>query len=125
MHPAHDGSASTGRFHDVLAPQVYEVRPLAWNCSCPAFAFAAFPAGGGDDDAEGEIGEAQEVLEWLPDDNDALGGLLRGKGSNNLPVCKHLLACVLVERIDALRAYAEEKRVSWEEIAGWSAGWGS
>jgi hypothetical protein len=39
-------------------------------------------------------------------------------------MCKHLLACILVERIEALKDYVEEKEASWEEIAGWAAGWG-
>lgn len=36
-------------------------------------------------------------------------------------VCKHLLACVLAERIGG---YVEEREVVREEMAGWAAGWG-
>src|ERR1700760_2452987 len=95
--PPHDASAATtsttSRFHDVLAPQVYEVRLRAGNCSCPAFVFAAFPAAADDDDdddgdvAEAGVGEEQEELEWLAGENDALGGLRRGKGSHELAMC--------------------------------------
>jgi hypothetical protein len=41
------------------------------------------------------------------------------------PVCKHLLACVLAERVCGLFGqFVEEKDVSVEEAAGWAAGWG-
>jgi len=39
-------------------------------------------------------------------------------------MCKHLLACVLVERVAAFGGFVEERRVSVEEVAGWAAGWG-
>jgi hypothetical protein len=113
-------TAGTSRFHDVIAPQYYEVRLLAWNCSCPAFAFAAFPPGVEDAVDARDNGD----LNWLETDNDELGLLLRKRARDSLPVCKHLLACVLVERVEALSGFAEEKIVSREEIAGWAAGWG-
>jgi hypothetical protein len=88
-------SSSTSRFHDVIAPQFYEVRLLAWNCSCPAFAFAAFPPGVEDSVAVRD----DEYAEWLASEDDELGQLLRRPARDSLPVCKHLLACVLVERV--------------------------
>jgi hypothetical protein len=69
-------------------------------------------------------GDEDDDDDYDDDAGTALGGLLRGKGARDLPMCKHLLACVLVERIEALQTYVEERRVSWEEIAGWAAGWG-
>lgn len=42
-----------------------------------------------------------------------------GGGGGGVPCCKHLLACVLTERWDAvLGAYVEERLVSREEGAG-------
>ncbi|KAF2865553.1 hypothetical protein BDV95DRAFT_612433 [Massariosphaeria phaeospora] len=111
------------------ATATYEVRLQAWNCSCPAFAFAAFPAvhpepavpilehreRDGNVDAgtaEGENGRA-----WI------FGGV--GLGEATPPVCKHLLACVLVERCAGMfGGFVKEEEVSAEEAAGWAAGWG-
>lgn len=104
----------------------YEVRLLAWNCSCPAFAFAAFPAVHPEPivpvydphdyitDEEAEEGTAKA---WM------FGGASLGDAIP--PVCKHLLACVLVEKCAGLfGGYVEERVVSVEEAAGWAAGWG-
>lgn len=116
---------------------MYVVYVESWNCSCAAFAFAAFPAflGGvpwrldGDEGGhehygmEGEgcgggEGEKEEEEEW------EFGGLsLDGReGEGGLPVCKHLLACVLGEKWeDVLGSYVKEKVVSREEMAGYAA----
>lgn len=105
----------------------YEVRLQAWNCSCAAFAFATFSgewdgANGdedepvsSDDGGGGVEGDDEEVVgawRW--------GGMTLGDG---VPVCKHLLACVLAERVEGLAASVEEKLVSREEMAGMAAGW--
>jgi hypothetical protein len=97
----------------------YEVRPMAWNCSCPAFAFSAFPALLG---APPPLPQPAIVLndteEW------SFGGL--SLAESGVPVCKHLLACVLVERCPGLfGASVEEKVVERGELAGWCAGWGA
>lgn len=47
-----------------------------------------------------------------------------GMGTGMPPVCKHLLACVLVDRCDLFAAFAEEREIGEEEAAGWAAGWG-
>ncbi|KAF2810749.1 uncharacterized protein BDZ99DRAFT_475639 [Mytilinidion resinicola] len=100
----------------------YEVRLRAWNCSCPAFAFAAFPSGagqgrgnGGGSDWEGDGGGEEE-------DGWRFGGV--SVGAETPPVCKHLLACVLVERCELFKGCVQEREVSVEEAAGWAAGWG-
>ena len=54
-------------------------------------------------------------------DDWTFGGLTRG---SDMPVCKHLLACVLVERCEIFQHLAVEQEVSVEELAGWAAGWG-
>jgi len=132
----------------------YEVRLKAWNCSCPAFAFAALPIGaasppspflrcdgsGGDGYWDGGIGrdgddavgyglggdqhatnatittDEDEDMTWL-----GFGGLTRGQ---DVPACKHLLACVVAERFQGFEQLVEEKGVGAEEVAGWAAGWG-
>ncbi|PVI01992.1 hypothetical protein DM02DRAFT_613302 [Periconia macrospinosa] len=122
----------------------YQVRLGAWNCSCPAFAFSAFPpsparvsnthvatagvvssstswdAGvvGGRRRHENHGGPAG----WM------FGGLSLQDGSDTsaaAPVCKHLLACVLAERCEGLfGAFVVDRVVGVEEAAGWAAGWG-
>jgi hypothetical protein len=104
----------------------YEVRTKAWNCSCPAFAFSEFP---GEDVAEDAITmppnlpalrptKAGDKMEW------SFGGLSI-EGLAPVPVCKHLLACVLGERCPGLFGNGlEDKQLSREEYAGWCAGWG-
>ncbi|KAJ9666089.1 hypothetical protein H2201_003767 [Coniosporium apollinis] len=96
----------------------YEVRLAAWNCACPAFAFAAFPlsAASLDDEAGAASGLSGTDGGWN------FGGLSLGQGG--APVCKHLLACVLVEKCKMFGAFVEERVVSVEEAAGWAAGWG-
>lgn len=120
---------TTSRFHDPLATH-YEVRPLAWNCSCPAFAFSAYPVG---DEGEGdaaawtaEDARTQEAYDaqWRSGgggEDWQFGGLGLG---GTAPLCKHLLACVLAERVALFRGMVEEKEVSAQELAGWAAGWG-
>ncbi|KAJ4289615.1 hypothetical protein N0V90_010944 [Kalmusia sp. IMI 367209] len=98
----------------------YEVRLKAWNCSCPAFAFSAFPP----------VHPEPPVPMYDPTENVqttegewTFGGV--GMGSGVPPVCKHLLACVLAERCAGLfGSFVEEKTISVEEAAGWAAGWG-
>jgi hypothetical protein len=107
-------SSSNSRFRDAMAIPYYEVRTWSWNCSCPAFAFSAFPAAAVDDFDEDAHIKGEERLEWT------FGGASRGKA---VPICKHLLACVLVERVEALKGRVLVSNVTKEELAGWAAGW--
>lgn len=99
----------------------YEVRLRAWNCSCPAFAFAAFRPR--DEDTredwanhdEGDDGEGVRM-------NDGFGGLALGE--REVPVCKHLLACLLVEMGGVLGDLVNQRIAGKEEMAGWAAGFG-
>jgi len=117
--------------YDTLA--TYQVRLLGWNCSCPAFAFAAFPAGHTftpipvdnpinpihhpNPAKQSNDKVKDEGMEWI------FGGI--SLGDDMPPVCKHLLACVLAERCKGLfGGFVEERDVSVEEAAGWAAGWG-
>jgi hypothetical protein len=102
----------------------YEVRLKAWNCSCPAFAFSAFPAtndstlNNAGDDTDPVVAEDKRAWKF--------GGMLLDGAAGELAVCKHLLACVLLKQCPALFAGGVEAReVEREEYAGWCAGWGS
>jgi hypothetical protein len=102
----------------------YEVRLRAWNCSCPAFAFSAFPSVHPEPSVS-RYNEAEGVTKGVVDSKDlewVFGGVSLGEGMP--PVCKHLLACVLVERCGMFGGFVEERDVSVEEAAGWAAGWG-
>ncbi|KAF2734171.1 hypothetical protein EJ04DRAFT_564454 [Polyplosphaeria fusca] len=116
-------SSSSSRFSvssvDTLSH--YEVRLRAWSCSCPAFAFNAFPS------VHPEPGvpalDAHDDLGYVaPENGAAFGGLTLGAGMP--PVCKHMLACVLGEQCAVFAGYVREREVSVGEAAGWAAGWG-
>ncbi|GAB7365027.1 hypothetical protein MBLNU230_g5808t1 [Neophaeotheca triangularis] len=99
--------------HDPITP-TYEVRLSAWSCSCPAFAFAAFPA------TPNTEPEAEATV--TSEGGFAFGGLARG---GDAPVCKHLLACVLAAfGGEAFASGVERRVVGLGELAGWGAGWG-
>jgi len=98
-------------------PIYYEVHVNAWSCSCPAFAFSAFPA---------ILSNDQPAM--IDDETDngtdygwRFGGVMRG---SDAPVCKHLLACTLIAHCEAFASMAEERGISADEMAGWAAGWG-
>lgn len=125
------------------AGQAYIVHAAAWNCTCAAFAFAAFPASGpapatatvdpgseivAEGDFTREIPDAVDAAEPEPEPEPGweFGGLscdgveAEGEGSGGgVPCCKHLLACVLAERWPGgLGTHVVERHVSREEMAG-------
>jgi hypothetical protein len=111
-------SNNSSRFRNAANEQTtyYEVRLDAWNCSCPAFAFAAFPANIADNEQQPtNSAPSTESQTW------SFGGLTQGE---NMPLCKHLLACTLVEHSSLFESMVEERTVSSEELAGWATGWG-
>lgn len=75
-------------------------------------------------------GDVPESAEGIPrssdcgqeDEDPSFGGLLRGKC--DMPVCKHLLACLLAESWTEVSAYVEEDVLGREGMSGWAAGWG-
>lgn len=151
-----------------LEGKSYEVRTLAWSCSCAAFAFAAFShayrrhaaeggglggnadgdgRGYGDDGAdnqhvwyeeeEGGDGKGEERNEDVGVDEGGRvnwGGLMASYGQGlkagrdesrhhaPLPLCKHLLACVLAEWWGEAGELVERRRVEKGELGGWAAG---
>ncbi|KAL6720142.1 Coproporphyrinogen-III oxidase [Lecanora helva] len=138
-----DGRSRYSRGGEDVGITTYEVRTKAWSCTCPAFAFSAFSKPGSSpvyeheddiDEHEGhdplvneEDAEMLDVPERQESPYDNLrewqwGGLMLEE--EDTPLCKHLLACVLVERWDIAREMAEEREVSREEMAGWAVGWG-
>ena len=72
---------------------------------------------------EGGLTTEEDIAEgspgWLQ-----FGGMRRGAKNQEAPVCKHLLAALLVDATPLFKELAEEKVVSMEEAAGWIAGWG-
>lgn len=105
----------TGRRSDAAASQtVYIAHTAAWNCTCAAFAFAAFPPAASTLSTRTNQGEVEG--DW------GFGGMsFDGLGENEgglPPCCKHLLACVLAERWVVLRDYVNERRLGKEELAG-------
>lgn len=88
----------------------HEIRIRAWTCSCPTFTFAVLAY----------AGIMTRSVSKIVQDVTSFGGLSRG---DDLPICKHLLACFLAERCAALSGFVEAKNVSEQEAAGWAAGW--
>jgi hypothetical protein len=134
-----DGRIGTGETETaVSAAKGYFVRLEAWHCSCAAFAFASVQGGdaernweidGGEEwEQEGlgyEIsaaagegsGEVEADMEWSFG-GMSFDGLTAGTGEG-VPLCKHMLACLLAERWSAaLGRYVVERKVGREEMAG-------
>ena len=106
----------------------YEVRLKSWNCTCPAFTLASLDIEESSRSKNGrEVGEDGHWPEEVERERRwSFGGLLgmnKGEGKGN-GVCKHLIACVLVETSELFKGLVHERVVSKEEAAGWAAGWG-
>lgn len=132
----------------------YQVRLSAWNCSCPAFTFAAFPALASPDPpaVPGNLSPTPHPNNTANHNNNStppqpppptnpnpnptpntdeeeqtwsFGGI--SLGTETPPVCKHLLACLLAEKCSQLFGgddVLQERSVSLHEAVGWAAGWG-
>lgn len=136
----HSGQGRYSKRGD-LESCVYEVHLKAWSCSCAAFAFAGFNLQGSfdrsplivhqNDNGHSKIAPSDEgnaledpksygikigELDW--------GGLMLDKDGSKVPICKHLLACVVSECWHVANAMVEWREVEPEEMAGWAAGWG-
>ena len=170
-----EATTPTAALVTATATTLYEIRTQAWNCTCPAFTFAAFPMlkpiatdhAPTSDRSGGMSNRAQTAGEKRENEHDANhgdrstteeeaerckatganpkveeepsiekpyesgwsfgGGSRRGGGTRahaELPVCKHLLACVLAEQCGVFAGMVEERTVSRAEMAAWAAGWG-
>ncbi|KAG4304702.1 hypothetical protein PORY_001755 [Pneumocystis oryctolagi] len=96
-----DDENSTDVFKDNQKHQ-YEVRTSVWHCSCPEFTFSAF---------NNDYYVAWDRIITTP--GGFWGGCILGEP---MPICKHLLACVLIER--GFRAHHNilKKSISKEEF---------
>lgn len=101
--------------------QRYIVLLDSWNCSCANFTFESFPSSVATALPPPPHGAAHPSEQQQEDANRSFGALsLDGMTfTADVPCCKHLLACLLVDRWSAvLGRYAEEKLVTREEMAG-------
>lgn len=113
-------SSQGTRARGAVGEMVYIVRLAAWNCTCAAFAFSAFPGAASSlvfDAEEAEIDDAAAAggsgEEWQ------FGGVSRdGMAGGGVPCCKHILACVLAERMGEWVGGVKEREVGREEMAG-------
>lgn len=136
VYQVRSSQAPKSRFKDPLsstsaANLTYTVRLEAWNCSCAAFAFEAFPGGSlghspWADPEDNDSHSDSDFVEMLGGEEGKgvkleFGGLSfdgRGDGGK-VPICKHLLACLLVERWEAvLGGYVKKVVLRREEMAG-------
>lgn len=128
----------------------YHVHLTAWNCSCPAFAFAAYDSGTSRGAAISPMTMGPQTTRLHPGRQRAwstelgpsprFGGVsLAGSHDSDAmarrklpPVCKHLLAFLLGEACPSLFGNVEEggvstrgvreKSISLNEAAGWAGG---
>jgi hypothetical protein len=93
---------------------IYTVYMHSWSCSCAAFAFSAFPP-------LSPSRPSSPLSSSSSEDGDMDAGGL--SITNDVPICKHLLACLLAECWEEVfGAYVKERRVSREEAGGICAG---
>lgn len=97
------------------SPKSYVVRLQAWNCSCASFALNAFPAHAlSPFNLAEQPQEAEESASPI-----SFGGLSLSRGGEDVPCCKHLLACLLAEmRCGPAEDCLEERTAMREELAG-------
>lgn len=106
------GTGVSRRRDPVLSSQRYLVHLNVWNCTCPSFTFDAFPVHPVPMSDDGAHDETRDL-------GRALGGIGLGTGDGVPPFCKHLLACLLVDKWeDMLGGYVEERSVTRDEMAG-------
>ncbi|KAF5876073.1 putative ubiquitin carboxyl-terminal hydrolase family protein [Botrytis fragariae] len=134
-------ATGTGTGH-TTAENTYTVHLDAWNCSCAAFAFSAFPASSSSSSSSTYPLLSTSTLstsyfpwglERSPDEESSMS-VEKGKKeegeeekwryggwtkTSQVPICKHLLACLLVERWgDVLGMYVRERVVGRDEMGG-------
>ena len=122
----HSRSASSSSRYSTAQGHSYIVRLTAWNCSCAAFAFSAFPASTSgpfsprfEDTASGARDAPETDTAWEFGGLSSNGTAGHGEG---VPCCKHLMACLMAERWErVLGGYVKQMRVGREEMAGLGA----
>lgn len=101
--------------HTNTVSQVHIVHLAAWNCSCKDFQRNKFYHQGFDDRWSTRASDA-----CSPDLADNTGASLlpcTSVGEKNVPCCKHLLACLVMERLTESQARSGERAFSKSEIA--------
>lgn len=126
VRSAQDARSKTGagsRYNASALGISYTVRLEAWNCSCAAFAFSAFPAATSFGLKSWAVDEGKELEEGKAGVEWEFGGMSNdGKYGGSVPCCKHLLACLLSERCGSfLGGSVKERKVGREEMAGLGA----
>jgi len=81
----------SSRRHTPNPRTAYEVRPDVWHCTCASFTFKAFSSQNIFDPVECGVEDFPGSDRW--------GGEMRG---GLIPVCKHLLAVVIGERLNVI-----------------------
>ena len=93
-----------------MVTRTYIVRLASWNCTCASFAFDAFPP------AKSAYGTGHEDGAM---DTSWSGGLSLDGMTEDMPCCKHLLACLLAERWAVEHEdYVVTRHVTRDELAG-------
>ncbi|POS85969.1 hypothetical protein EPUL_000970 [Erysiphe pulchra] len=112
--------------HFAAAPPsslTYTVHLKAWNCSCAAFAFSAFPVTESSNFPWSDFKDFPDKEKL--DDRERQEGVWafgtmhpENKKLESPPICKHLLACLFAEKWGSiLGAYVKEAQLEMEEIA--------
>lgn len=108
----------------------YTVHLSAWNCTCAAFTYSAFPASSSSSSSSCPWTNNPTSSSFSPYTSDSYskkeveeeiwnyGGPTKSSDSQ-IPICKHLLACLLGERWgNVLRTYIWERVVGRDEMGG-------
>lgn len=119
----------------------YSVRLHAWNCTCAAFAFSAFPGPASSEgtidawqdlpsiwdfacnshgSSEGDPGKGESEGDGVEDPFGGVSG--DGVDGGAVPCCKHILACLLADRWENwLGNFVTQREAGREEMAGLAA----
>ncbi|KAG6009820.1 hypothetical protein E4U21_001250 [Claviceps maximensis] len=106
--------------HANAVSKVHIVHLAAWNCSCKDFNRSKFYPQRFDD--KWSVRALDACSPGLDDISGALLLPCTSADEKNVPCCKHLLACLIVERLKASQATSAERGFSKSEIATLIAG---
>lgn len=106
---------------DSAVAHSYEVRLASWNCTCASFTFEAFPPV--PSARMDTLAATPAVRDYETSDVWWSGDLSVDGMTEDAPCCKHLLACLLVERrITSQEDFLRTRHVTKDELAGLIAG---
>ena len=107
IYYARSSQIRPSRYSAPTLRSVYEVRPVAWHCTCPSFTFSAFSSRNTFDPFERGEDDFPSSDRW--------GGEMRG---GQLAICKHLLAVLIGDRLKLI----PEKQVDMDTLANYAFG---